>query len=87
MTDEFFFEITDDDGNVMEYEMLDTFFCDETGKNYILYTDHTLDENRRKKVYAAVCQPNEEEWQLSPIETDEEWAYIEEYLSKEVSDD
>lgn len=87
MIEDFFFEIKQKTGGVIRYEMLDAFFCSATGKNYILYTNNILDENNKIKVYASTYDPNEYQIKLSPIETDEEWKYIENYLNNEVSEE
>ena len=39
------FNVIDDNGNNIECEILFTFESDETGKNYIVYTDNTTDEH------------------------------------------
>ena len=57
-------------------------WTDETGKNYIVYTDNTTDEEGNKKVYASTFDPKEENPVLGPIETDEEWKVIENILNK-----
>ena len=38
------FKITNDEGQEVECEVLFTFESDETGKNYMVYTDNTVDE-------------------------------------------
>ena len=76
------FNITNDEGQEVECEVLFTFESDETGKNYIVYTDNTTDEEGNKKVYASTFDPKEENPVLGPIETDEEWKVIENILNK-----
>lgn len=71
------FKILGDDGKEIECEVLFTFESDETKKNYIVYTDNTLDEKGNTKVYASIYNPNEENTNLIPIETDKEWKIIE----------
>ena len=75
------FKILGDDGKEIECEVLFTFESDETKKNYIVYTDNTLDEQGNTKVYASIYNPNEENTNLIPIETDKEWEVIEGLLS------
>ncbi len=74
------FTVTDRDGNETELEILFSFFSDEFGKDYIVYTDHSLDENGNTKVFASVYKPDSEDTTLYPIETDAEWALIERTL-------
>ena len=38
------FKVINDEGKEIECEVLFTFESDETKKNYIVYTDNTLDE-------------------------------------------
>ena len=76
-----------DDGIEVECEVLFTFESEETGKNYIVYTDNTLDEDDNTKVFASIYNPDEEETVLQPIETDEEWAIIEKILDALQNDD
>ena len=76
------FEIFNDKGEKITCNALFTFESDETGKNYIVYTDNTTDEEGNKKVYASTFDPKEENPVLGPIETDEEWKVIENILNK-----
>lgn len=76
------FEIFNDEGQKIECEVLFTFESNETNKNYMVYTDNTLDEEGNTKVYASIYQPDEEEPKLEPIESDEEWAIIETILNE-----
>ena len=76
------FKILGDDGKEIECEVLFTFESDETKKNYIVYTDNTLDEQGNTKVYASIYNPNEENTNLIPIETEKEWKIIETILEE-----
>jgi uncharacterized protein YrzB (UPF0473 family) len=81
------FKLFDDDGKEVEYEVLFTFESDETKKNYIAYTDNTVDEEGNIKVYASIYEPKEdgtidENTTLKPIETDAEWKIIETILDE-----
>ena len=71
------FNITNDEGQEVECEVLFTFESDETGKNYMVYTDNTTDEEGNTKVYASVFNPNAEPLELLPVETEREWKVIE----------
>ena len=82
------FKVINDEGKEVECEVLFTFESDETKKNYIVYTDNTIDEEGNTKVYASIYNPNEDETKLIPIETDKEWKIIEtilDELQKEVN--
>lgn len=76
------FKVTNDEGKEVECEVLFTFESDETKKNYIVYTDNTIDEEGNTKVYASIYNPEEEETKLLPIETDKEWKIIETILEE-----
>ena len=75
------FTVINDEGHEMQCEVLFTFESTETGKNYIVYTDNTVDENGETRVYASVYNPDEDEHTLLPIETDAEWAMIDDILT------
>ena len=64
------FNVIDDNGNNIECEILFTFESDETGKNYIVYTDNTTDEHGNTKVYASIFNPNEPDSKLTAIKTE-----------------
>lgn len=76
------FKVIDENGKEIECEVLFTFESDETGKNYIVYTDNTTDEEGNTKVYASIYTPNEEDLKLTAIETEKEWKIIETILSE-----
>ena len=76
------FKVINDEGKEIECEALFTFESDETKKNYIVYTDNTLDSEGNTKVYASIYNPDEDETKLLPIETDKEWKIIETILEE-----
>ena len=76
------FKVIDDKEKEIECEVLFTFESDETGKNYIVYTDNTTDEQGNTKVYASIYTPNEENLNLTAIETEKEWKIIETILNE-----
>ncbi len=82
MEEKMTFKVLNDEGQEVECEVLFTFESDETKKNYIVYTDNTLDEDGNTKVYASVFNPDEDETKLLPIETDKEWKIIETILDE-----
>lgn len=69
-------------GKEIQCEVLFTFENEETGKNYIVYTDNSFDEEGNVKVYASIYNPDEDETKLLPVETAEEWAFIESILEQ-----
>jgi uncharacterized protein YrzB (UPF0473 family) len=76
------FKVINDEGKEVECEVLFTFESDETKKNYIVYTDNTIDEEGNTKVYASIYNPNDTESKLLPIETEKEWKIIETILDE-----
>ncbi len=75
------FTIVSDTGEEITCEVLFTYEDEKSKKNYIAYTDNTLDEEGNIKVYASIFNPEEENPVLLPIESDEEWKLIEGILS------
>ena len=75
------FTLEDDKGNSREFEVILTVESKEFGKNYIIYTDYTLDENKNYKTYASIYDGEGESLDLTPITTEEEWTMIENVLN------
>ena len=71
-----FFTVIDEKGQKIMCEVLFTIESDATKKNYIVYTDNSLDENGDVKVYASIYTPDQEPADLIPIETEREWKII-----------
>ena len=74
------FTVRDNEGKEITCEVLFTFESDETKKNYIVYTDNSLDDKGNIKVYASIYEPDAENTELKPIETEREWKIIETIL-------
>jgi len=69
--------VTDDNGNKTEAVILGILSYKKN--NYIIYTDKN--KEIKNNLMASRYEENEDELTLYPIETDEEWEYIEkEYL-------
>lgn len=75
------FTMTNDKGEQIECEVLLTIDSEEYGASYIVYTDHTMDENGNIKTYASIYDPTGKSLDLKPITTDEEWDMIESVLA------
>lgn len=80
--DKLVFRVVNDEGKEIECEILFTFESDETHKNYIVYTDNTIDENNNTKVYASIFDPENPQSKLEPITDEKEWKIIETILSE-----
>ena len=76
------FTVVNNEGKEVQCEILFSFQSDTNGKDYIVYTDHSLDENGNYKVFASVYKPDSDDSTLYPIEIDEEWDQIEALLLK-----
>ena len=64
-----------------EYEILLAYVWSKTGKNYVVYTDNSTDEDGSIRVYASVFDPTGNNPDLLPIETEKEWLVIENILA------
>lgn len=76
------FMVKDNEGKDVECEVLFTFEAEDTGKNYMVYTDHAVDEEGNTKVYASIYTPGSETTKLEPLETEEEWEKVEMVLEE-----
>lgn len=75
------FTIKNEEGKELECDVLFTYNSEETKKDYIIFTDNTLDENENIKVYANTYDPEGTNPELGMIETEKEWQIIESLLS------
>jgi len=75
------FSMLDENGNEIIYDVLFTFESEETGKNYIVYTDNKKDETGNIEVYASIYDPNDPQSKLEAIKTEKEWKVIETILN------
>lgn len=76
------FTVLNDEGKEVECEVLFTFESDETHKNYIVYTDNSVDIDGSTKVCASIYDPEGNDKTLKPIESDKEWKVIETILTE-----
>lgn len=71
----------DEKGDEILCEILFTFDSKEFGKNYVLFYPIEKAEDEEIEIMAAAYAPtNNGDGELIPIETDEEWALIEDVL-------
>ena len=70
------FKIVNDKGEELVCDVLFTYEDTALNKNYIVFTDNTLDENGKIKVYANYYDPTGKNLGLGKIETSEEWDNI-----------
>lgn len=76
------FTVVNDQGASIECEVLFTFESEENNKNYIVYTDNTVDEEGNTRVFASIYDPHTDQSKLLPIETEKEWRIIETILEE-----
>ena len=74
------FVVLDESGKKVECEPLFTFDSEETGKNYVVYTDHSLDKNGNVRIFASIYNVTDKGTELLPIKSDKEWKVIETIL-------
>lgn len=75
------FKMTNDKGETVDCEVILTIDSDEYKKSYIVYTDHTIDENGNIRTFASTYDPTGKSLDLNPITTEEEWDMIENVLA------
>jgi len=73
--------VTDENNNQIEMEIMFTF--DKDGKNYVVYHNPLNDKENDIEVFASTY---DEEGNLFPVESDEEWDMIEEVLDTFLED-
>ncbi len=75
------FTMTNEAGENVKCEVLMTIDSEEFHNSYIVYTDHSMDENGSLKTYASIYDPTGNSLELKPVTTDEEWDMIESVLA------
>lgn len=74
------FVVLDEKGREVECEPLFTFESEETKKNYVVYTDNSVDSEGNTRVFASIYNVSEKGGELIPIKTEKEWKVIETIL-------
>lgn len=75
------FKVLNNEGQEVVCEILFTFESQETGKNYLIYTDNNRDNRGNTMVYASIYDPTQKDPRLLPIETEHEWTIIDTIMS------
>lgn len=75
--------VVDENGNEQLCEILFTFDSEKFNKSYVLYYPISDNDDDEIEIHASSFVPSEnnEDGELTPIETDEEWDMIEEMLN------
>jgi len=71
-----FFGLDENDEKKVYYKLLE-FSSEETGKDYIAYTDYSEDDEKNTKAYGAIVTKDGDTIKLDPIEDEREWKIIE----------
>lgn len=74
-------QVIDDNGNEIDFTILFTFDSDDTKKSYVLYYNA---EDEQPQVYSSIY---DDEGNLYPVETPEEWEMIEEVFNSFIAQD
>jgi uncharacterized protein YrzB (UPF0473 family) len=69
-------------GTIVEYNVVLTFLNENNHKNYLIYTDNTLDQSNKLRFYAAIYNSNLSNPYLGEPTTKEEWNYINNILNQ-----
>ena len=80
MADKAIMTVVNENNEIMDVDVLFTFKNTATNTCYIVYTEHTTDENGDTEVFASIFDPDDKTLTLHPIETEEEWALLESKL-------
>ncbi|MFJ6208306.1 DUF1292 domain-containing protein [Lysinibacillus sp. NPDC092081] len=78
------FTITDENGADQVCEVIHTFSSEQFGKSYVLYVLATDEPIEERDIFAAQYVSGNDGTidDLLPIETDEEWAFVEDILNE-----
>ena len=63
-------------GTKVEYDVILTFKNPNNNKDYVIYTDNTIDNNNKLRFYAAIYDPNLPNPFIGEPTTKEEWNII-----------
>ena len=68
--------VINEKGQEIECTLLFVYDSDQFDKNYIVYTDNTVDEDGCTQVYASIYDPTGESNDLGNIDSQDEWDTI-----------
>ena len=68
-------------GKEVTCHILFRFHSDETGKDYMAFTDNSRDRAGNPSVFYATYDPNAEDISLNPIESQQEWTMVREMMN------
>lgn len=73
--------IKDENGVEKEYEIIAKISSKENNKDYLVFTANEIDEDGFIITYAYIKNPNKKDNNLYPIDSEEEYDFIEKLLS------
>ena len=79
-------KILDDNGNLIEHDVLFTFECEELGKNYIAYDANKKEKDGRQVICVASYDPNMDLNKLEPVTDPEELKMVNDVLNQILED-
>ncbi len=79
-------KILDDNGNLVEHNILFTFECEELGKSYIAYDGNAIGSNAEQKICVASYDPNVDLNKLEPVTDTEELKMVNDVINQIMED-
>ncbi len=68
-------------GEEKECQIILTFFCKETNKDYVVFTDNSFDEMGQIRVFVNTYDPTGKDLGLGEVESPEEMAMVQKILT------
>lgn len=75
-------KILDDNGNLVEHNILFTFECEELGKSYIAYDGNPIDSVEEQVICVASYDPNVDLNKLEPVTDSEELKMVNDVINQ-----
>jgi uncharacterized protein YrzB (UPF0473 family) len=79
-------KILDDNGNLVEHNILFTFECEELGKNYIAYDGNSIGSVGKPTICVVSYDPNVDLNKLEPVTDSEELKMVNDVINQIVED-
>ena len=76
--------IVDENGSIMEVDLVSILLSSKEDKTYLVYTDGKEDENGFISLAIAILDEENNELSISAIESDEEFMYAQTLLQEQV---
>ena len=69
-------------GKEVVCDILFKFHCEQNGKDYMAFTDHSKDRAGNPSIFYATYDPEEEGVNLKPIQSDHEWMMVRDMMEQ-----